>query len=766
VSLGEFLSRPVRIDTILWDVASGSFTRSYDPWLDFLNDPHVKRRIEGYRLLQGKLHVRIQINGNPFLYGLAVAAYHPYDWYDDLAESPAAEMVKARLSMLPKIFIDPTTSTGGDLVLPFFNPDNWIDLVGGTAYKMGTLHVRSYNNLQHANAAVGKAEIGIYCWMSDVKLAAPTAGQYGDYDLQSGDEYGTGIVSKTASAVARSAGFLSRIPEIAPYARATEIAAGTIGRVAHLFGYSRPTIVTNISRCKVVSTGALANTDAHEAVDKLTLDSKQELSVDPRTVGLGPTDEMTIAGIAQREMYVGTFNWSEAQTEGTILRNINIDPVMHVIDTSISPHGYKISPMTTVALPFEYWRGTIKVRLQVVASQMHRGRLKLAYDPFKHDYVTTASFNQIYTQIVDLSGNRDFCFEVGWNSHRSWLQVDNETLYTTEMNHVAGPFNPNFSNGQLQVSVLNPLVSPDPTLANSVSINIYVSAGEDFEVASPTDDQLDKAVYYPQSGEYEAQSEEIIAETANVPESPPSLAPIGDSTDDEYTTQVYFGESIRSIRALLKRYCYHSSNRAINNRTFWTDFNFPYHGGSRISNRHQTSTGTPYTYAGMTYLNWFTPCYAAWRGGLRSKYISTSENTVLAVKRNGPRSVSELATSGHALPGPTSHPGDTLGLFNSCASGANVTLTDTGGALEVEFPFSCYKRFAPARASSPGLVDEEVRLGHADTHLLIGMRQVYDFSVLRFAAAGDDFSLFFWIGQPMLAFGPRPPASAILLPIQ
>jgi hypothetical protein len=507
VSLGEFLSRPVRIDTILWDVVTGSFDQNYDPWGLFLSDLRVRKRIEGYKLLQGKLHVRIQINGNPFLYGLGVAAYHPYNWYDDLYESPADEMVKARLSMLPKIFIDPTTSTGGDLILPFFNPDNWIDLVGQTAGKMGTLYLRSYNDLQHANSSVGKAEIGIYCWMSDVRLAAPTAAEFDDYDLQSGDEYGTGIVSKTASAVARTAGFLSHIPEIAPYARATEIAAGAAGRIAHLFGYSRPAIVTNISRCKVVSTGALANTDAHEAVDKLTLDSKQELSVDPRTVGLGPTDEMTIAGIAQREMYVGTFNWSEAQSEGTILRNINIDPVMHVIDTTITPHGYKISPMTTVALPFMYWRGTIKVRLQVVASQMHRGRLKLGYDPFKHDYSTPARFNEIYTQIVDLAGNRDFCFEVGWNSHRNWLQVDNETLYTTEMNHAAGPFNPNFSNGQLQVSVLNPLVSPDPTLANNISINIYVSAGADFEVASPTDNQIDKAVYYPQSGEYEAQSE-------------------------------------------------------------------------------------------------------------------------------------------------------------------------------------------------------------------------------------------------------------------
>jgi hypothetical protein len=716
--------------------------------------------------------VRIQINGNPFLYGLAIAAYSPMDWYGDYFESSDPDMVKARLSMLPKVFIDPTTSTGGDMVLPFFNPDNWIDLVGATAQRMGTLRLLTMNDLQHANAAVGKAEIGIYCWMTDVRLAAPTAELYDEYDLQAGDEYGTGIVSKTASAIARVAGFLTRVPAIEPYARATEIAANTVGRVAHMFGYSRPAIVTNISRCKVVNTGSLAHIDEHEAVSKLTLDSKQELSVDPRTVGLGATDEMTIAGVAQREMYVCSFIWNESQTEGTPLRSINIDPVMHVQDTSASPYGFRLSPMTTVALPFAFWRGTIKVRVQVVASQMHRGRLKLAYDPYAHAAVGNPGFNQTYAQIVDLSGNRDFCFDVGWNAHRNWLRVDNESLHkiTPTMNHAAGPFNPDFSNGQLRISVLNPLVSPDPSLANNVYINIYVSAGEDFEVAGPTDEQLDKATYYPQSNEiYEQQSEEIIADNANIPESPESLVPTGDVQDDKFTTQVYFGEAICSIRALLKRYCFHSAIRhgAVQPRWFWVEYNFPYYGGYRIVNRDTTATAVPYTYAAMTYLNWFTPCYLGWKGGLRSKYVSTSPNTTYVVKRNRPRLNTAIAISYQSEPTSQSTcAGDTLRLLNTACSGAHVTKTETEGALEVEFPFQSYKRFAPAQSLCPGLIEEELYRGDADTHLGVAFTQNDASSTLRFVAAGDDYSLFYWVGQPMLTFGARPSASANLFPPQ
>eukprot|EP01084_Bolivina_argentea_P113537 202308_1 len=102
------------------------------------------------------------------------------------------------------------------------------------------------------------------------------------------DEYApNGIISSTSTTVARVAGLLTSAPSIGPYALATQMAASTVSNIARLFGYSRPPVLTDINSYKQMNLGNLANTNVSDAVMKLSLDAKQELSVDPRIMGLG-----------------------------------------------------------------------------------------------------------------------------------------------------------------------------------------------------------------------------------------------------------------------------------------------------------------------------------------------------------------------------------------------------------------------------------------------------------------------------------------------
>ena len=118
--------------------------------------------------------------------------------------------------------------------------------------------------------------------------------------INSNDEYGQGIISKPAAAVAKAAGALSNLPIIGPYMTATQIGANATSRIAQIFGYSGPNVITDIQQFKPMPAGNLANTDAADAALKLTLDSKAELSVDSRTVGLDGTDEMGILDYVKR----------------------------------------------------------------------------------------------------------------------------------------------------------------------------------------------------------------------------------------------------------------------------------------------------------------------------------------------------------------------------------------------------------------------------------------------------------------------------------
>lgn len=798
--LGEFLARPVAISSIDWTVTTGNIDVVMDPWTLFLENTRVRDRIEGYRLLQGKLNLRVAINGGPFFYGRAICGYLPRVNEQTFMTANASDPAFiTQLSQLPHVFLDPTTSEGGSLVAPFFNPDTWIDLPGQTYKDMGSFRVTSINDLLHANSSTGKVSIIVYAWMTDVRLAAPTSYNFGAYDQQcgaetaiaagtvgsiftalmawlahchmkcvydgsategepeemepqAGDEYGTGIISKPASVVAKVAGMLSNIPSIRPFARPTEMIAEAVGRAAHVFGYSRPAIISNIVKMKPKSVGHLASTDQHDAVVKLSLDSKQELCIDPRTVGLSDVDEMSIDYIKQREAYLCTFSWDESDVTGTELGELVVGP-----DHLNRSNSYNyLAPCYVVALPFQYWRGSIKYRFQFAASQMHRGRIKLTYDPCGD--AISPDENQVYTRIVDLATNRDFEMVVSWNHSRPWLRVNNRLSSAVSSGHTAPGMviyhGNDYHNGMLRVEVVNELTSPDPLLAQPVYLNVFVSGGDDLEFAAPSESVLQKLTYYPQSG-YEPQSgtagEEMVDNADNVPESAAPIEDIGIPVELEDKSQhIFFGETCKSIRSLLKRYCYHCyyGGTAATNPFTFKELNFPVHRGSPVPSRH-LSTTTGYNYVGMTYLNYFTPCFAGWRGSLRSKYV-TSDKT--ATNIGGRRLAAPLAASLSAAVTTYNFNGDHDAAFDMEAmayniAGGDLVYPDVDGALEMEFPFYCYRRFAPARVGiGEGTTVPETYWGNDFGHLVYCMTPLT--RITRYVAAGDDFSLFFWIGMP------------------
>jgi hypothetical protein len=187
--LKDYLRRPVKILDTDWTVTAGSLGTTFNPWVLFLEDTNVRNRVEGYRLFQGTLHLRFAINGGPFFYGRAIAAYEPrHNNNDHSFGASGSTYYHAQLSMFPHVFLDPTSSEGGEIVCPFLNPDNWIDLIGDSYNDMGLVHLESINDLLHANSSSGTVNVVCYAWMENVRLAAPTTNTYNTYDFQSGPE--------------------------------------------------------------------------------------------------------------------------------------------------------------------------------------------------------------------------------------------------------------------------------------------------------------------------------------------------------------------------------------------------------------------------------------------------------------------------------------------------------------------------------------------------------------------------------------------------
>jgi hypothetical protein len=136
-SLGNFFSRPIKVREYEWSTSS-TLAEEFNPWQDFFENQRVIDRITTFNLLRCKLHVKAVINGNGFQYGRAVLAYNPLAVFDDLSTHSAlvsADLVQT--TQLPHVYLDPTTSAGGELLLPFFYHKNYLSIPDGDWTDMG-----------------------------------------------------------------------------------------------------------------------------------------------------------------------------------------------------------------------------------------------------------------------------------------------------------------------------------------------------------------------------------------------------------------------------------------------------------------------------------------------------------------------------------------------------------------------------------------------------------------------------------------------------
>ena len=119
------------------------------------------------------------------------------------------------------------------------------------------------------------------------------------------DEANTkGMISGPATTIAKYAGIAAGYAPIAPYAMATSKIAGAVAGAAKIMGYSRPANTKNPEPFRPTPISQLATTTTPDTSLKMTVDDKQELTIDPRISGVGAHDPLVIRDIAKRETIV------------------------------------------------------------------------------------------------------------------------------------------------------------------------------------------------------------------------------------------------------------------------------------------------------------------------------------------------------------------------------------------------------------------------------------------------------------------------------
>lgn len=761
-AIGKFFSRPVRISSTSWTVGTAFTPISLQVFKLFWTNKRNVNRLCNYRNMKCDMCVKILINGTPFHYGFLMANVLPDTRFDVFVNTDLTEAGCVRASQNPHILLDPTTSTGGCLRLPYTHSYNCYEVTQSIELdSAGTLQIRELVGLSHVSGTIEPITISVLAWAENVVLGAPTNNNPAGLVAQSGDEYGEGVVSRPAFILAKIAGALRNVPYIGPYAMSTSMGARNLGKIAQIFGHVKPPIVSDINFINPRFQPNMASATQHDPIFKSTLDDKQEVTIDPRVVGLTGRDEMSIVDICMRESYLTQFAWTQTGAVDSRLFSISVTPNLYRVVGSGLNAQYLQTPMSWCSQPFQFWRGTLRYRFTAAASTFHRGRIRIVYDPSASLGTAITDFNTNLTQIWDLSESKEMIVDVGWHQPFSYAPVSNIGDATATFSTSATIANTGFSNGSLALYVMTELTAPDTNLASPITILVSVSACEDFELFSPQD-TLSNFHYFAQSGS-------ALVEKKFSPHRAPANVVFGNTLRDDATSAIYHGDPVLSIRTLLKRYtlsCTHGQiGSASPTRYSWrlTLPNFPLYPGRAPGAIH--SSTTPYNFTQTTLLNHFTPAYLARRGGVRHRFLPGA-NDVSLHNVMVERSVSSVHTNTLTAMAAFGSPGIIarenravhFGPRNG-VTGQNSTpnFFDTG--IDIEIPFHTNRRYWPGRAGASNqsaFSDQGVSFFAKLFQSVAGFPAV---SVDHYVSAADDFSLTGFIDVPIMYFHPTVPAS-------
>jgi hypothetical protein len=420
------------------------------------------------------------------------------------------------------------------------------------------------------------------------------------------------------------------------------------------------------------------------------------------------------------------------------------------------------------AQPFEFWRGSMRFRFQIVSSNFHKGRLRVVYNP--NGSFANPEFNTVYTTIHDIADEKDFTIDVGWAQRTSYQKVFG---IDEPLTNYFGPLplqdEVEFTNGTLSVYVLNPLVTAG-TVVSNIEINVFISMLDDFEVASPNE----RITYV----RFRPETTPPPPRLRNIPEmdvdsdqcaivDPPVAATMADTyIEDDNVTKLFFGEVIASFRQLLKRSYHHEvsflpevvdQTIAKINRSA-----FPLYGGFVLADVVDSPIVTflddrHYLPFETTMINYLSRAYLGWRGSVRWTYDYSHTNR-LATDFSGSLSFQHsrdnFYTNTHSLLPVTAF--NTSSLQNalneqqrgSTSRGCYLGSTDVNPIMSFEVPFYSTLRFLPT-AFEPEIGEETA--GPAlivNTVFSPSTSQLHTSFYNTYCSAGEDFNLFFYNGMP------------------
>lgn len=520
ISLEEFLQRPFVIDQFSWSNSDSRFSL-LKKW-DFPNDliviPALKRKLENFQFLRCDIKISVRLNSTRYHSGKIALAFSPNH---SNASTLTSDLSFVHCMSLPHIEVNANDGETAVFVVPFSLPFEYIDLsalstiVGSSLYNIGSVYMWVMNELgASTNAPV---QITVFASMENVTLAGPTSApnlvivpptpssvalpigtasfadtlilqstylmpQVKDREREQKSE--KGIVSGVAETVASFAAPFSTLPVVGPVATAIATGASAIGGLAKVFGFSKP-LDQSSNQFMQHRFPVLASGKGLETAPTLGLFPDNAISPSHEHIA-GDEDEMQLSRIFSTPGYIGYFNIGASNVRNSIIFARPVTPVDCLCTPEPGFARVDFTPLAFSVAAFEYWRGSLRYHFQFVCSSFHSIRVRIAWSP--PGATIDSDPNEVVNlvnHVLDINQSTDFNVTIPFLNALPWLAVPISNSDITRC-----------TNGTIFVQIVNELTFPE-TPVPDISVNVFSSAGPDFQVAFPTNYRLSQPLVAP-----------------------------------------------------------------------------------------------------------------------------------------------------------------------------------------------------------------------------------------------------------------------------
>jgi len=273
----------------------------------------------------------------------------------------------------------------------------------------------------------------------------------------------------TVTAVPQGGGFSKLGKNIDSIVEASVDAVNTVGDMAN--SLDRPNVGVNPPLIGLSEYPKFTNSTTIDYSTNLALDQGDMLPQGSmQTSRL--VDEMDFKYLLSKPCWIETVTLS---TDNTVNEAIGIWDLCPGFELFNVPQGttLTLSLLSYLSLPMSYWKGSLIFNFIIPATASHVAKLVFCthYGYEASGLSVDEALGQQTTE-VEVKGVTSFAIKVPWRSTTPLKKVNNGSNTNTA----------DYSCGQVSLRVLNPLQNTELT-SSTIDVMVYVSAGEDFELA-------------------------------------------------------------------------------------------------------------------------------------------------------------------------------------------------------------------------------------------------------------------------------------------